>query len=893
MSISFKTIRIGLMMTIALCAFGGAAFAANTSAEVASGTSSGTEGLSITKLPNGLTVLIKEDKRFPLVSLRLYVHAGSGYETDEDAGISHILEHMVFKGTEKRDRVGIAADVEATGGYLNAATSFDYTMYLTDMTGEHWNTGLDVLKDMAMHPTLDPKELEAEKNVIVSELKRNEDNPSSRVFMMYQKAAFEGTAYRNPIIGFEETIRGMTSERIRAYIDRYYQPQSMLLTICGNVDTEEALKEAVAQFGNLKNTHPVELVEPVHLESKGFTVVQDSGPWKKVTLAVGLPAAPMLDASSAQLDVLADILGGDSASRLYRTYYYDKQLVDSIGVYNYGMERAGMFYIYATLDADKLLPFWETLVRDLAGLSHTTFSDEELNRAKLNLETAHFRSQETVAGLASSLSRFQFFDNGLQGEANYLRLVRDTDQKVLQGLIRENFRPENLCLSILLPNDAKLPAEAEDFPAWAKKTLEAQWQPEKNAAQDSAKTGAAQPEIVDLGAGRKVILLHDDTLPFTSANLLFYGGDSLLAEKDQGLAAFTASLLTSGTKSLSATAMEEFQSDRASSLSAWSGKQSFGLSVYGPSRFTGDMFGLMHDVIAQPAMKEEEAARARKDQIAEITTAEEKAFGLVRRRMYPFLFGSHPYGYLSQGEAARVAEFTAKDGIDFWKDQSAYPWVLSVCGDFDRDAVLSAAAKLPVPGKRSQEILPPQWNAVHDLDLELKERNQAHLFMAFPTVGMGHEDEAGLDLLQSVLDGQSGLLFRDLRDVHGLGYTVTAFNWKSQKAGMLVFYIGTEPEKMEEAEMGFRRIIGDLHDKPVDDGDISRGKSQLNGDYYRSLQTVLARSSEAATLSLLGQPLDASRKLVDNAQHISATELQSLAEKYLQLEKAYIIKVLP
>jgi zinc protease len=165
--------------------------------------------------------------------------------------------------------------------------------------------------------------------------------------------------------------------------------------------------------------------------------------------------------------------------------------------------------------------------------------------------------------------------------------------------------------------------------------------------------------------------------------------------------------------------------------------------------------------------------------------------------------------------------------------------------------------------------------------------------MAFPTVPIGHPDEAGLDLLQSVLDGQSGLLFRDLRDVHGLGYSVTAFNWKTQKAGMMVFYIGTEPGKMEEAEQGFRRIIGELRTTQLEADDINRGKTQMNGDYYRSLQTVRARSSEAATLTLLGLPLDASRKLVDNAQQVNAADLQNLAGKYLQPEKAYIIKVLP
>lgn len=129
----------------------------------------------VTKLPNGLSVLILKDTRFPLVSTRLYVHAGSSYETPDQAGISHVLEHMVFKGTDSRPKSAISQEVESAGGYLNAATSYDYTVYITDMPDRHWKLGMDVVRDMAFHPTLDPQELESEKNVIVAELQRGED----------------------------------------------------------------------------------------------------------------------------------------------------------------------------------------------------------------------------------------------------------------------------------------------------------------------------------------------------------------------------------------------------------------------------------------------------------------------------------------------------------------------------------------------------------------------------------------------------------------------------------------------------------------------------------------------------------------------------------------------
>lgn len=863
----------------------------------------------VVRLENGLTVLVRQDKRFPLVSLRLYVRAGSAYEDPGEAGISHMLEHMVFKGTAKRPKGRVAADIERTGGYLNAATSFDYTVYLTDMTREHWKTGLDVLKDMGFDPSLDPEELESEKDVVVAELKRGEDNPDQRLFRMMQQIALKGTPYQRPIIGYEETVRGLSSEMMRAYIARLYQPQSMLLLICGDVDPDEVIAEAKRLFGDRKNTHPV--IPPANignaLQTDGFTATVEKGPWNKVYLSLALPAPALSDASAAQLDVLAQLLGGDATSRFYRTYKYDKRLVDTISAANYSFERLGMLYIQATMDADKLIPFWETFTHDLARLAVTTFSNEELERAKLNLEDDLLRSKETLSGLASKLGYFTLFAGGEQGEENYLRMVQNTNQTVLLDLVTSLFSPEALSMTVLLPEDAALAdllpkggdatarhAKADSWEAWFQATLTENWSASPRRQTASATEGTAgQPEIVDLGKGRTLVLLPDDTLPYTAMNLVYTGGNALLNEKNQGLAAFTASLLTKGTKELSATAVEDYLSDRAADLSISAGRQTFNFSMSAPARFTDDMFSLLYGTLRKPAFRDEEAERVRENQIAAITMREDQPTGLAFRRIFPFLFKDHVYGYLQLGEKDRVAEFTAKDAREFWKTQSQQPWVLSVSGSYDRDAILEAAQQLPAPGTKETVPGAAQWNSGKTLDLRLPGRNQGHLFMIFPTVGYGAPDEPGLELLQNILSGQSGLLFRDLRDRQGLGYTVAAFPWKAEKTGALIFYIGTEPDKMQQAEEGFQKVIADLRERLLPQEELDRGKNQMEGDYYRDHQTLASRSAEAAGLTVLHRPLDAARKLVEQARAVNAATLQQLARTYLDPDKAYIVTVLP
>ena len=853
--------------------------------------------LSLTYLTNGLAVAVKRDSRFPLVSLRLYVRAGSAYETPDIAGISHQLEHMVFKGTENRPKGAIATEVEGAGGYLNAATSFDYTVYLTDMPSEHWQLGMDVLKDMAFHPSLDPEELESEKDVVLAELQRGEDSPSGRLFKRVQASVLKGTPYERPIIGYPETIRAYTVASMREYINTMYQPQSMLLLVVGDVVPEDVLAEATRVFGGLQNTGtvvPPKTVLPEEFPTGGPLVMLEETPWNKVQLSVSFPGVSLNDARAPALDIFSQLLAGDTSSFLHKTYKYDKRLVDSISASSYTFERTGLFTITATLNPPKVAPFWEAFVKDLAVLAKKEFTQQELDRSRLAVTDTLYRQKETVAGSASLLGYFLFFGGGIDAEQIYMQQIDLVDQAAITAAASSVFKPERLFLSILTPKTQPERTWEMRDAAWFKSILLNAWSVSPDA-RITAKTGEVGParEVIDLGSGRTLILQPDTSMPYTAVDLVFAGGDSLLKPEQQGLAALTAAVLTQGTKDRDAVALEVFKNDRAASLSAGSGRETFRVSLNYPARFAADMWGLLHEMLASATFPEKEVERARENQIAAIVSREDQPLGLTFRQIFPFLFGSHPYGFQSQGSKKNVAALAREDAVSFWKQQSQKPWVLSVCGVFDREAIITAAKKLPAPTSKAPVIPSPVWNKDRELTISLPERNQAHLFLLFPAPPVGSDDEPGMNLLQNILAGQSGLLFRDLRDKQGLGYTVTAFQWQAPLAANIMFYIGTEPDKIAVAKEGFATVVANLHKTLLPEEELVRGKNQMRGDHIRARQRMSARSAEAANLAILGRSLDAEQDVIDAAMRLTPEDIRDLARRYLVLDNAYVIKVLP
>ena len=844
----------------------------------------------LVRLKNGLTVYIIRDSRFPLVCTRLFVGTGSANETAEQAGISHVLEHMVFKGTEKRPKGQVARDVESLGGYLNAATSFDKTWFITDMPAKHWKTGMDVVKDMAFHPSLDPAELEAEKDVIVSELKGGDDTPTRRLFEDLQVAGLAHTVYGRPIIGFEKTIRAVTADDLRAYIRTWYQPQNMMLLVAGDIDPKAVLAHAEELFGDLKNDTILPEPAPVQLEGAagGPRVEVTYGPWNKVYLGIALPAPALGDQRSIDLDVLAYALGGDGTSQFYRKYRYEKQLVDSISVGNMSLNRAGLFYMVAQLDADKVEPFWQEFTRDLAALDAGKITPDVIERARFNYEDGMDRASETLDGLTSWKATVQFELGGPQGEANVRHALAAVDSARLRQAQDLWLRPDQVRVRVLAPEKAKLP----DLDAILQHNWPAPAVERQKAAAAAEKVG--KREIVDLGQGRTVILQPDRTIPYVSLEILRPGGNALLKPADQGLAQLTAATLTDGCGTRDLDAMERFVAERAASLSASAGVQSFTVSLTGPARFNADYFALLGDLLHKPTFAEKDVRRQADTLKAALVRRQDNPMSFMGSKINGFLFpGGQPYGFDSLGTAENQDRFGPGDVQAFWKQQNAQPWILSVAGDFDREKVLAFARSLPVPTAPAVDVPQPTWGADKRLPLSLPGRQQAHLLLAFHAVPLDHPDAPALMLLESVLSGQSGLLFNKLRDEQGLGYTVTAFYRSLPEAGFMAFYIGTTPRNLDVARQGFSGIIKDIKTDLLPAELLAKGLNRMEGSYYRGRQSLGARADEAASERLLGQPQDFQKRLLEKAAKVTPEQLREVARKYLLVDKMYEVTLLP
>ena len=854
-------------------------------------------GIQTYRLENGLTVLVKEDSRFPLVAVRLFVKAGSAWEKPEEAGMSHLLEHMVFKGS-KTSGPGVDKKVENAGGSMNAYTSYDLTTYLTDLPSAKWKEAMAAVRDLAFDPLLKQADLDAEREVVLAEKKQRGDSPMTRLFQTSMAHILKGTPYQTPVIGTEEALRGMTADMMRDYIRRRYDPRDMVLSVAGDVKAPEVLAEARELFGGYRNHNVLKLeasVDPATL-AHGLVVDVKGGPWNKAFVSLGFPMPGMKDGLMPAADVLEHLLSGDDTALLPRTLRIEKQMVDAVDASSMSFERAGAFLIIAQLDADKVETYLKDIAARLSSLKASDFTDAQIARAKLNLEDNYLRGLENISNIAETMGSEYFYDPASVGGERWLASVRGVDRAQLQQVIDQWLRPDALTVAALVPQ-AKDGGKAVIDEAAARAAVIAGW-PEagkqaKAASAEEGKNSALKSDIIALGKGRTLVLLPDLTLPYVSATLAFSGGELLASDDEEGLAALTATVLTSGTKEKGLHDINVYLSERASALSAGASTKQFSLRLDAPKRFAPEVFALMKEVLESPAFRDEDVERSKREQIASVVSREESAMGLMGRQLRHFLFQKGVYAHRGGGDVERVAKFTRDDVSAFWQKQASRPWVLCVAGDFDRAEIEAFAKSLPAPSAPMLESSAPAWNKARTLDLKLPGRDQAVYLMLFPTVGVDDSDRAALRLLSECLSGFTGMLYQELREKQSLGYSVFPIDWAAKETGFLAFGIVASPQNLDKAKASFEAIVHELQQKDLPVETVARAKAVAEADYYKSRQSRATRAGEGASLVLRGKDLDHAMKKLEEMKAVTAGQMREAAKKYLDLSKAYELRVTP
>jgi len=276
-----------------------------------------TDGVTRHRLQNGLTVLLKEDNSAPVVSIQIWVKAGSANETELEAGITHFIEHMIFKGTKKRGPGEIARAIEAAGGSINAYTSYDRTVYYVEMPREAALLGLDILLDAVQNATFEPGEIQREKEVVLEELRRSLDSPWRRLGLEHNWLSYQGHPYSRPIIGFQHTIENFNRKMILNYVNKWYCPENMVLVAVGDFDREAFLKEIMRLTKDFPKRGAGRAFKKVINPHQSFLrrlLLPESV--EQLYLEVSWHIPPARHRHIPALDVLEVILGGGKSSRL-------------------------------------------------------------------------------------------------------------------------------------------------------------------------------------------------------------------------------------------------------------------------------------------------------------------------------------------------------------------------------------------------------------------------------------------------------------------------------------------------------------------------------------------------------------------------------------------------
>ena len=360
--------------------------------------------LQVTRLPSGLTVASDAMPGMATVSLGAWISAGSRHEAPEVNGIAHLLEHMAFKGTERRSARDIAEEIEAVGGHLNAYTSRENTAFYAKVLSEHADLALDIIADILQRPTFLEDELERERAVVLQEIGQANDTPDDIVFDHFQETAYPAQALGRPVLGESATVAGLSTTALRAYMHSHYGPGQMILAAAGAVDHARFVEQVAAAFDDgvsAANVAANGATDPAAYRGGERREERDL---EQVHLLLGFDAPGYLDGDYYALSLLSMLFGGGMSSRLFQEVREKRGLVYSVYAFHSAFLDGGLFGIYAGTGEAEVAELVPVVCGEMTKLTEDVGA-EELDRARAQVRASLLMSRESGASRAEQLAQ--------------------------------------------------------------------------------------------------------------------------------------------------------------------------------------------------------------------------------------------------------------------------------------------------------------------------------------------------------------------------------------------------------------------------------------------------------------------------------------------------------
>ena len=825
---------------------------------------------------NGLTLIVEEDHSAPVASVQAWCGTGSIHESDKmGAGLSHILEHMLFKGTTSRPPGEIAKQVQNRGGYINAYTSFDRTVYWIDVPAEGASDAVAILADAMQNATLPEAEYIKEQEVIRREFAMGFDDPGRQSSQLMLNTVFTQSPYRHPVIGYLDVYNQLTRDDVLRYYKARYVPNNLTFVVTGDVDAEKIHEELGKYFesANRQALEPVLIVnEP---EQMGRREKHEEFPTELSRLSMAWRIPGLTNPDTPALEILGEILGGGKSSRLNREIRERKQIAHSATAGMFSLQNEGIFAMQAVTDPAQRDAVQKESLAILEDVKKNGVTNEELDRARKSILSSQLGALTTARGKASDAGSNWMLTRNLNFSRHYIDEISKVKTSDIQRVAKQYLRDEGLNITSLNPPGTL---------AAAKK------------AEDDAKPGDIKK--FTLSNGLRLIVREDSRLPLVSINAVFRGG--LLAEtrETNGITRLFSRALLKGTKTRSAEKIADQIEGVGGSIGSDSGNNSFsiGVEVMQPDLALG--VEILSDVLLNPAFPDREVELEKTSQVAGIKAEDEQVTSVARNLVRENLFGAHPYGLRNLGTQESVGKISSAQLREFHKKfTTAKNGVIAVFGAVKAEEVKRLFEKylatMPSGELAFEKVEPAALVAGNSPAVAHLDKKQAVLMIGYQGAAVNDPDRVALELISEASSDLGSRFFNRIREQMGLAYFVGASQFCGLAPGAFIFYLGTDPKKIEPVTQEMRSEVAALAKDGLTPEELTRAKAKLIGGEAIRDQSNVAFAAACAVDELMGEGFDSYKHRKEEIEKVSLDDVRRVAAKFFASQSAVEATVLP
>jgi zinc protease len=842
-------------------------------------------------LPNGLTVLLRADHSAPVVAVVTLVKAGYFDEKDDVVGIAHVLEHMFFKGTQRRGVGEIAKETKASGGYLNAHTIYDNTAYFTVLPASGLDAGLDIQADAYANSLIDAAELAKELEVIIQEAKRKADNPPALAEETLYELIYDAHRIRRWRIGREAGLRTLTRDALVGFYRNFYRPSNTILSIVGDFDAHQTMSRVAELYGSLPDSKPVRSPGPPEPSHDNFRYREMSGDIAQSQLVFGWRTPRTLHSDTPALDFAASILGTGRASRLYRALR-ERQLASSVSVYNYTPTEVGVFTVHAETRPERAAEAAIAVADQMRFLREGKVSAEDMDRVRTVFEARWIRRLETMEGQANHLAEWEALGDWRLGDgykAKFLSITADDVRRVASYHLAAGhagvllYRPET---------SPRVAANARDMQEMLERggvePLEALPRRQPVGASDGSARPALEREEAGVSVfrsktGLPVLVRRKPDSAIVHLGVFAFGGSRDEPAELSGITTLVARSMLKGSRRRSAAQLAEDVEMLGGSISASVLLEAFGWSISVPAQHLAAAAELLGDVVQNAALGEEAIETERTVALADVIAMRDDMYRYPVRLAMCAAFKGHPYAISSLGTERSLRAISVRQARDWYRARVLKgTLVAALVGDVEPSSSAAIVARelgslspsTPLP------LRPPVWPDEPSVRSDSRDKAQTALTLMFPGPARGDPDRFVAGIIASIGSGLGGRFFDELRDRQSLAYTVHAYSSEYQLAGAFVSYIATSPEKEDVARAGLLAEFARLREEPVTQEELERAKRYAIGSHAIRQESGSAILGDMVDAWMLGTGLVELEEHDSRVSAVTADDVMRVAREY-------------